>query len=254
MKVLILTAQTEHGKALKESFALSGFEVQVESSALYAMTLLERSRPDIIVSNEMLSEMSGLDFYELVRADHHLAMVPFLLLAPRGPAELGDLDRILPPDTLNPEIVRTAYRLVLELTRKTVELSPEGVTPKGGIQGKLAEISLFELAQWLARSAKTGRLIVQMGLEEGSWLFSSGQLIHAEYANRSGEDAVLNLLIQAEAKRHNPDKSGGYFLFEPLSEADFFLEPITIRKSTDQLLLALAVQMDHQQRGDAHRA
>ncbi|MER3426433.1 MAG: response regulator receiver protein, partial [Thermoleophilia bacterium] len=138
------------------------------------------------------------------------------------------------------------------LTRKTVELASDNAS-RGGIQGKLDEINLFELAQWLAKSAKTGRLTVQMGLEEGSWLFSKGQLIHAEHGPRTGEDAVLGLLIEAEAKRQGGG-TGGYFVFEPLSEADFFLEPVTIRKTTDQLLLSLAVQMDHQQQGGTHRA
>lgn len=254
MKVLIVTSEAGSAKALKESFALSGFEVQVEESALYALTLLERSRPDILLSSEQLPEMSGAELYELVRADASLDMVPVLLLGTGKPAALGKTDRLLPPQTPIPEIVRTAYRLVLELTRRTVELSTEAQAAKGGIQGKLAEISLFELGQWLSRSAKTGRLTVQMGLEEGSWLFSKGQLIHAEYGERSGEDAVLSLLIQAEGQRHSPSEGGGYFIFEPLSEADFFLEPVTIRKTTDQLLLSLAVEMDHQQRGGAHRA
>lgn len=251
MKVLIL-AQPEVSKALKESFALSGFEVQVEESALYALTLLERTPPDIIVSGETLSEMSGAEFYELVRADRQLRMMPFLLLARGFSGGVGELDRVLPPDTLTPEVVRTAYRLVLELTRKTVELSADSAS-KGGIQGKLDEINLFELAQWLAKSAKTGRLTVQMGLEEGSWLFSRGQLIHAEHGNHTGEDAVLGLLIQAETKRQG-GSTGGYFIFEPLGEADFFLEPVTIRKTTYQLLLSLAVEMDHQQQGGTHRA
>jgi CheY-like chemotaxis protein len=254
MKVLIVTSEAGGAKALKESFALSGFEVQVEESALYALTLLERNRPDILLSSEQLPEMSGAELYELVRADASLDMVPVLLLGTSRPASLGEIDRLLPPQTPIPEIVRTAYRLVLELTRRTVELSAEAQAVKGGIQGKLAEISLFELGQWLSRSAKTGRLTVQMGLEEGSWLFSKGQLIHAEYGERSGEDAVLSLLIQAEGQRRSPGEGGGYFVFEPLNEADFFLEPVTIRKTTDQLLLALAVEMDHQQRGGAHRA
>ncbi|MCV4784483.1 hypothetical protein OFM36_34115, partial [Escherichia coli] len=88
----------------------------------------------------------------LVRADASLDMVPVLLLGTGTPAALGETDRLLPPQTPIPEIVRTAYRLVLELTRRTVELSAETQAVKGGIQGKLAEISLFELGQWLSRS------------------------------------------------------------------------------------------------------
>ncbi|RDI96043.1 response regulator [Meiothermus sp. QL-1] len=238
MKALILTSQPSQGSLLKESFALSGFEVRVEDSALYAMTLLERNRPDLIVSGATLGDLSGLEFFELVRADPQLAHIPFVLLADTPPAKTGEFDLVLPSATPAAEVVRSAYRLILDLTRKThaPEMSPS-------LQGYLGDVSLFDLAQWLAKSAKTGRLHVEIGGERAGWLFSKGQLIHAEYGEKTGEDAVLHLLLQAERIRQ------GRFHFEPLGEADFFLEPITIRKTTDQLLLSLAVEMDHRRQG-----
>ncbi|MGK0619317.1 DUF4388 domain-containing protein [Meiothermus cerbereus] len=241
MKALILTGQAKRGVALKDSFALSGFDVQVEDSALYAMTLLERHRPDVIVSTASLSDLTGAEFFEMVRADPQLALVPFVLLDGLTPAKVGDLDLVLPPDTPAAEVVRSAYKLILELTRKTYITEPANPVAQHGIQGQLGDMSLFELAQWLAKSAKTGRLRIEVQGNSASWLFSKGQLIHAEYAGKSGEDAVLHLLLQVESQ------PTGHFHFEPLSEADFFLEPVTIRKSTDQLLLSLAVEMDHRQ-------
>lgn len=243
MKALILTGQPKRGVALKDSFALSGFDVQVEDSALYAMTLLERHRPDVIVSTTSLSDLSGAEFFDMVRSDPQLTLVPFVLLSDTPPAQVGDLDLVLPPDTPAAEVVRSAYKLILELTRKTYITEPSNPVSHQGIQGQLGDMSLFELAQWLAKSAKTGRLRVEAQGESASWLFSKGQLIHAEYAGKSGEDAVLHLLLQVE------NHPSGHFHFEPLSEADFFLEPVTIRKSTDQLLLSLAVEMDHRQQG-----
>ncbi len=243
MKALILTGQPKRGIALKDSFTLSGFEVQVEDSALYAMTLLERSRPEVIVSTASLSDLSGKEFYDMVRSDPQLALVPFVLLDDVSSPNTGDLDLILPLDTPVAEVVRSAYKLILELTRKTYISEPTNPVAQHGIQGQLGDISLFELAQWLAKSAKTGRLRVEIEGSSASWLFTKGQLIHAEFAGKSGEDAVLHLLLQAE------NQQKGHFRFEPLTEADFFLEPVTIRKSTDQLLLSLAVEMDHRQHG-----
>lgn len=243
MKALIMTAQPQMGKALQESFEPSGFEVQVESSALYAMTLLERNRPDVIISTEKLSEMDGVDFYSMVREDPQLALVPFVLLSSSGQENLGDLDTVLPKETRPSDVVRTAYKLILDLTRKTFEIPASGPPVRTStIQGQLGDISLFELAQWLAKSVKTGRLTVElMGGLQATCLFIKGQLRHAEFAGRRGEDAVLHLLMQSE------DKKQGKFDFEPLKESDFSLEPVTIRKTTDQLLLSLAVQLDHGQ-------
>ncbi|RIH82672.1 hypothetical protein Mlute_02420 [Meiothermus luteus] len=239
MKALILTSQPTQGASLKESFALSGFEARIEDSALYAMTLLERNHPDVIVSAPTLSDLSGLEFFELVRSDPQLALVPFILLSDTPPAQTGEFDLVLPTHTPAAEVVRSAYRLILELTRKTHGAEASNA----GIQGYLGDMNLFELAQWLAKSAKTGRLRLDIGGERATWLFSKGQLVHAEYGEKTGEDAVLHLLLKAEKVKQ------GRFQFEPLSEADFFLEPITIRKSTDQLLLSLAVEIDHRQQG-----
>lgn len=244
MKALIMTAQPEKGQALQASFELSGFEVQVETSALFAMTLVERNRPDVIVSTEQLAEMGGVDFYNMVREDTQLSLVPFVLISGSGQDNLGDLDTVLPIDTRPSEVVRTAYKLILDLTRKTFEV-PIGdpKTRTSSIQGQLGDVSLFELAQWLAKSVKTGNLtVVLMGGLQATCLFVKGQLIHAEFAGRRGEDAVLHLLMQAESKQ-------GRFDFEPLSESELILEPISIKKTTDQLLLSVAVQMDHQQQG-----
>ncbi|WP_299425308.1 DUF4388 domain-containing protein [uncultured Meiothermus sp.] len=243
MKALILTGQPGRGSALKDSFALSGFDVQVEDSALYAMTLLERCRPDVIVSTATLRDLSGIEFFDLVRSDPQLALVPFVLLDNTSSPHTSDLDLIMPADTSIPEVVRSAYKLILELTRKTYISEPTNPVAQHGIQGQLGDVSLFELAQWLAKSAKTGRLRVEIEAGSASWLFTRGQLIHAEYAEKSGEDAVLHLLLKAESQQR------GHFHFEPLTEADFLLEPVTIRKSTDQLLLSLAVEMDHRQHG-----
>lgn len=245
MKALILTAHPQQGQALRDSFTASGFEVEVESSGLFAMTALERQRPDVIVSTAKLDEMSGTEFYEMVRSDPVLSLMCFVLLDDQTPAEASNFDKVIPPQTMPADVVRIAYKLILDVTRKTYEFSVPAVPRHRSISGTLGEISLFELAQWLARSAKTGRLSIQIGLREAIWLFCKGQLIHAEYEGKSGEDAVLQLLILAERQRE------GQFGFEPLDESAFFLEPITIRKTTDQLLLSLAVEMDHMQLGQA---
>ncbi len=183
MKALILTSQPTQGASLKESFALSGFEARIEDSALYAMTLLERNHPDVIVSAPTLSDLSGLEFFELVRSDPQLALVPFILLSDTPPAQTGEFDLVLPTHTPAAEVVRSAYRLILELTRKTHGAEASNA----GIQGYLGDMNIFELAQWLAKSAKTGRLRLDIGGERATWLFSKGQLSTLSTAKKPGK-------------------------------------------------------------------
>lgn len=243
MKALIVAANLESTRALQQAFIQSGFEVQTETSALYALTLLERNRPDVVVSLAQLSDMSGAEFYELVRSDEALRFVAFILLSPQPLPNLSPIDSVMPPAVIAGEVVRQAYQKVLEVTRQTYEVS-SAAPIREAIQGMLGDISLFDLAQWLARSRKTGRLVVHLEAQRATLYFLKGQLIHAQFGDKSGEDAVLHLMIQAESKRE------GSFGFEP-KDASELLEPVTIHKSTDQLLLSLAVEIDHRQAGSS---
>ncbi|WP_027890927.1 DUF4388 domain-containing protein [Calidithermus chliarophilus] len=244
MKALIVAANLESTRALQQAFIQSGFEIQTETSALYALTLLERNRPDVVVSLAQLSDMSGVEFYELVRSDEALRFVAFILLSPESPPNVSRIDSVMPPAVIPGEVVRQAYQKVLEVTRQTYEVS-SAAPIREAIQGVLGDISLFDLAQWLARSAKTGRLVVHLDPHHATLYFLKGQLIHAQFGDKSGEDAVLHLMIQAETNRD------GSFGFEPKDASDLFLEPVTIHKSTDQLLLSLAVEIDHRQAGSS---
>ncbi len=239
MKALILTALPEQSKALTESFAASGFELQVEESALFALTKLERERPDVIIAAQELDETSGLEFYEMCREDPNLDLVPIVLLGETIPKNMTDLDEVIPADSVSADVVRTAYRLVLELTRRTYVGQPNNRVAHSGIHGQLGEIGVFELAEWLSRSSKTGRLTIRLGAENAYWYFSKGNLVHAEFQGKSGEDAVLQLMLKSEKNKD------GTFTFEPSDTKITEIPTVTIKKTTDQLLLSLAVELDH---------
>jgi CheY-like chemotaxis protein len=229
MEVLILATQAL-GQALQGSFAVSGFEVQLEQSALFALTLIERHRPDALVITEQLSEMKGEELYEIIRADPQLDSLPIVLLSSRSLKLKKDCDQLISSFALPPDVVRATYLAILSQSRKTMSLS-------GGLQGQLSSMGLLELIQWLARMAKTGLLTVQLN-GEGTCIFRAGQLVHAEYGGQMGEKAVLALLFDAEITE------GGEFRFVPLWEQDLGM-PRTIHQTTDQLLLSLAVEIDH---------
>lgn len=242
MKVLIVASRPQEALTLHDGFNQAGFEVQVEHSGLFSLTLIERNRPDVVVVTEQLSDMSGFELYELVRADHSLDMVAFLLISNQPLPSKTLIDASILPGNRTSTFVKTAYQLILEVAR----ITQSGLRPlessKETFRGVLGDISLMELTQWMARSSKTGRLNVVIENTSGTLLFSKGQVVHASLGERSGEDAVLHLILQAE---HNKK---GEFSFEPMQASDFFLEPITIQKSTDHLLLSLAVELDQARR------
>jgi CheY-like chemotaxis protein len=66
--------------SVPDAFAKAGFQIHLAENATFALTMLERDKPDLIVSSDQLGDMSGRDLYEIVRSDPALNSVTFILL------------------------------------------------------------------------------------------------------------------------------------------------------------------------------
>jgi CheY-like chemotaxis protein len=79
-KVLIVDADPTKLQALKAALTTAAYHVTSATSASFALTTLERDRPDLIVSGNRTEDMDGVEFCSIIRSDptHD---IPFLLLA-----------------------------------------------------------------------------------------------------------------------------------------------------------------------------
>ena len=68
-----------------------GYDVLAAENAMAALTLLESTRPDLIVSDINMPGMDGFDFYQQVRTQSELSQVPFVFLTAR--AQRADVRR-----------------------------------------------------------------------------------------------------------------------------------------------------------------
>src|SRR5439155_13684446 len=103
-------------------------------------------------------------------------------------------------------------------------------------QGSFGALDLTEVTQAIGLGGKTGRLTLALSVGDGSVLFESGRVIHAEFAGLSGESAFAALVAAAQ---HDPE---GTFRFKPATGAD--AGPRTIQKNLDQLLISVASEID----------
>jgi CheY-like chemotaxis protein len=55
--------------SVPDAFAKAGFKIHLAENATFALTMLERDQPDLIVSSDELGDMSGRDLHEIVRSD-----------------------------------------------------------------------------------------------------------------------------------------------------------------------------------------
>jgi CheY-like chemotaxis protein len=233
MKALLVTTRAAliapHLNAL-------GFITESATSALYATSMLERSQPDVIVSDLALPDMSGVDLLEIVRGDPSLLATGFVLIADATPEEVDARkhDLVVSTQTAPADIALLSKRLVQEVMRQLHLETQASQEREPSIGGSLDDADLLNLVQWLAKSNQSGRLAIEMDGSRGAIYFLTGRPTHAEFGGRIGEEAVIRLFGQAG------NAVSGSFSFERFEPDSLELQTKTIRKSLFQLLLDLA--------------
>jgi DNA-binding response OmpR family regulator len=66
---------------------MEGYQVLSACNGSEALTLLDQTKPDLIISDIMMPEMNGYEFYQLVRQNPELLTVPFIFLSAKGERE-----------------------------------------------------------------------------------------------------------------------------------------------------------------------
>ena len=263
-KVLIVDADPAKLGALRSALAAAAYKVTSATSASFALTTLERDRPDLIVSGARTEDMDGVEFCSIIRSDPATHDIPFLLLSgptrptPWAVAQAG-VDMLLAGDFVVSAVLDRISKLLRHVVPESGSAVPEpGALPAarpasassasglpgmpraevGGrtFQGSFGALDLTEVTQAIGLGGKTGRLALALSVGDGSVLFESGRVIHAEFAGLSGESAFAALVAAAQ---HDPE---GTFRFKPATGAD--AGPRTIQKNLDQLLISVASEID----------
>jgi hypothetical protein len=207
------------------------------------------------VSGNRTEDMDGVEFCSIIRSDPTTHDIPFLLLSgptrptPWAVAQAG-VDMLVAGDF----VVSTVLDRISKLLRHVAPQSEPGLPPPPPLpprvtvpraeagtrtfEGSLGVLDLAEVTQAIALGGKTGRLSVQLTAGEGSLLFDSGRVVHAEFASRTGESAFAAMVSAAQS---DPE---GTFRFKPAAELPAGAESRTIQKSVDQLLLSIASEID----------
>ncbi|MDO8480122.1 MAG: DUF4388 domain-containing protein [Candidatus Rokubacteria bacterium] len=254
-KVLIVDADPAKLQALRAALTTAAYQVTSATSASFALTTLERDRPDLIVSGNRTEDMDGVEFCSIIRSDPTTHDIPFLLLSgptrptPWAVAQAG-VDMLVAGDF----VVSTVLDRISKLLRHVAPQSEPGLLPPPPLpprvtvpraeagtrtfEGSFGVLDLTEVTQAIALGGKTGRLSLELTAGEGSLLFDSGRVVHAEFASRTGESAFAAMVSAAQS---DPE---GTFRFKPSADLPAGSGPRTIQKSVDQLLLSIASEID----------
>ncbi len=251
-RLLLIEPDRERRRLLERALVDAELtDLSAVPSGSFALTMLERDRPDVIVSRARVPDIDGFELCSIVRSDPALAGVRFLLLAGAEDREVAaefDLaDRVLVGDVAVEAVVAEVQALLAGVAPPAPAL-PEtaGAETGRGLRGSLEVMDLAEVAQAIALGAKTGDLVVTLPDGEGRLIFDRGRIVHAEFLDLAGEPAFTALLVAAHRR------GGGSFCFNPLDRLAPDVER-TITRSVDSLLLNTAADIDEGRAGTAAR-
>ena len=253
-KLLLVDPDRSACAALEAALVGAGHAVSVAPSALFALTMLDWDKHDLVVSKAALGDMEGLEFCSVVKSDPATKGVLFVLVVTHADKTLGPaavetgVDMLLGAETSPATMVRRIGNLLRVHARPDPEVREEPATaaaaaapapsaPAGRtLEGSLGVMDLAEVSQAISLGRKTGVLALTLTNGQGVIIFVTGRVIHAEFHGQQGEPAFAALMVAAQR--------GGTFRFSPLPRHEMPNTPTTISKSVEQLLLGVAADLD----------
>jgi CheY-like chemotaxis protein len=246
--ILLVAENPVEADGLRRELQPMGHDVVVAPGSFYALTLLERNRPDVLIAWPDVGEPSAEELCSILRQDPAMQHVRLVLVRPDGSSSESPPGVVVVRPAVPGELVTAIARHVHALAGdRPAAPSDAGQTQPvrdaGGLVGRLDTIQLVNLVQALAQLRRTGCLRVMFVTAESRSYFLEGRLIHATFGDLSGEEAVRESLLEAEAQ------AAALFSFDRYDVARIGLVPVTIQSRLESVLLDASAQLDRRRHG-----
>lgn len=237
MQVLLVMSDQSAAAELSKTLSAKGHTSQFAEGGFYALTMLERNKPDAILSSADVVDMSGFDFYEIIRSDESLNAVVFLLLDDDKRDQLTHgKDLSLPPNASADAIVAALTQGPASSPFKSRAFAANQGTQ---VSGTLEVLTLFDLIMSLTQNGRSGKLFLLIDDKEAVISIVEGQVVHAQFGDELGEAALKDIFFQSELTNNTE------FLFEAKEPSEMSVPSVTIKASVKELLFRVAVDLDH---------
>jgi signal transduction histidine kinase len=234
-QILIVEDDIAMSSGIRDVLEMAGYRVQLAENGLDALALLERFRPDLIISDIMMPEMDGYQFLERMRRRTEWAAIPFIFLTAKGQrsdiragkqlgaddylvksVDLEDLLVVVRAKLDRSLVLRQQARVEMELLKNNIlsMLSHEFRTPLTYITGYVdllqeGDWSVEDLQRFLARikggSARLNRLVedflllVRFETEDAKTAYSVEKILFNNW--RSLISRIFNTLSDQATRR-----------------------------------------------------
>jgi DNA-binding response OmpR family regulator len=199
-QLLLVDADPRSVRVLEVSLKKAGYSVTTAADGVDALSKIELSTPDLILSDTKLPGLDGYAFVRRLKERPEWGAIPVVFLTSqksiedkiRG-LELGVEDYLTKPIFVRELIARVN----LLLTRRTQEgiATRQSQTGRTKFQGSIQDMAVVDLLQTFEVSRKSGVLHVHNNAHSAKILFREGKIIDAQLGALRGEEAVYRTLI-----------------------------------------------------------
>lgn len=206
-KILIVDDDREVLQYISHLLQREGFIPISTTSGEEAISIADKEKPDLIISDLKMPIMDGVELCWMIRQNSAIPMVPFVFLTGYDDEDLqvngfraGADEYLIKP--IKPAILLNIIQTLINRYRKLQEFD---VKKKVSISGKTSEISQVEILQLLSSTGKTGILTVKEDNIEGKIFMRNGRIVNANLGESEGIEAANIIITNME----------GEFFFSP---------------------------------------
>jgi CheY-like chemotaxis protein len=199
-QLLLVDSDPRGVRVLEVSLKKAGYTVTTAPTVAEALSVVEVSVPDLILTDTRLEGGDGFEFVRKLKEHPDWSQIPIVFLASdkaiedkvRG-LELGVEDYLTKPIFVRELLARVA----ILLQRKSQQRLTDARTAGGRTRfaGSIEDMAVVDLLQTIEVSRKSGVARVTNGEKVCTFWFRDGQLVDALLDKLEGEEAIYRALV-----------------------------------------------------------
>jgi len=187
-------------RVLEVSLKKAGYSVTTASDGADALSKIEFSIPDLILTDTRLPRLDGYELVRRLKEHAEFAQLPVVFLTSQKSVEdkvrgleLGVEDYLTKPIFVRELIARVNLLLARRTQEKMATSMP--TSRRTRLSGSLEDMGVVDLLQTFEVSRKSGIARINDGRRETRVYFRDGKVVDAELGQLRGEEAVYRALI-----------------------------------------------------------
>ncbi len=196
-RILVVEDEPLIARMLRDCLAPLYVEVVHVTTGPQALDAVAAHPPDLILLDVMIPGIDGFEVARQIKSDHKTGHLPIIFLTAlsqlkdkaRG-FQLGADDYITKPFHFEEVQARVTGALQRAEAARALRAAEGG----RGIRGRLKDMSLPSLIQFIEMERASGILSLTRGGDQGHIYFDGGRIVNAAMGRAQGKDAVYRLL------------------------------------------------------------